>query len=194
MANRTLTEQIDSLLPQTQCQACHYKDCLSYASAIANHDEATNLCQPGGPRTYRAIEQLKPTNSPCPPEPTAKHIAVIQDDYCVGCLKCIKACPVDAIFGSQGKLHTVISDICTGCNLCVDPCPTDCIEMVAVPATTTTSAVDNKTRYLNKKSRLVEKNKTKKDQHKLAKLSRKSYSKTQEARLNYILNVCCDES
>ncbi len=54
---------------------------------------------------------------------------------CIGCTKCIQACPVDAIVGGTKALHTVIESECTGCDLCVAPCPTDCIEMIPVKTT-----------------------------------------------------------
>lgn len=195
MSKKTLTEQLDSILPQTQCQACGYKDCLAYASAVAKSKAETNLCQPGGPETHEAIEALKPMNSPRPNAAPKKKIAFIQDDYCVGCLKCMNACPVDAIYGSKGQLHTVITDMCTGCGLCIAPCPTDCIDLLPITDhTIDISPSSNKQRYLNKQTRLSEQKQAKKTQHQLAKLSRKSYSKTQQARLDYILNTCDDIS
>ena len=59
-------------------------------------------------------------------------VAYIREDECIGCTKCIQACPVDAILGAAKQMHTVIIDECTGCDLCVEPCPVDCIDMVPV--------------------------------------------------------------
>lgn len=132
---------IDDLLPQTQCGLCGYKDgCLPYAHAIATHQEAINLCVPGGDKTAYAISQL--TNRPYLPVPqskwgkhsdgTAKHaIAVIDENACIGCTKCLPACPVDAIIGTGKHMHSVIDTLCTGCELCIAPCPVDCIRLVA---------------------------------------------------------------
>lgn len=136
---------IDALLPQTQCGLCGYKDgCLPYAHAIATNQEAVNLCVPGGDKTAYAISQL--TDRPYLPAPpskwgrhpdgTAKHaIAVIDESACIGCTKCLPACPVDAIIGTGKHMHSVIDTLCTGCELCVAPCPVDCIRLVATERT-----------------------------------------------------------
>ncbi len=57
-------------------------------------------------------------------------VAIIDEARCIGCTLCIAACPVDAIAGASGLMHTVIEQYCIGCDLCVPPCPVDCIEMV----------------------------------------------------------------
>lgn len=132
---------IDELLPQTQCGLCGYKDgCLPYAHAIATKQEATNLCVPGGDKTAYAISTLtKRPYASAPPtkwgyhqDGTPKHaIAVIDESACIGCTKCLPACPVDAIIGTGKHMHSVIDTLCTGCELCVAPCPVDCITLVA---------------------------------------------------------------
>jgi len=132
-----VVEQIDALLPQTQCGQCSYPGCRPYAEAIAQ-GEAINKCPPGGQPTINAIATLLDVEAP---ELDAEHgeenpvqlVAVIDEPNCIGCTKCIQACPVDAILGAAKMMHTVIESECTGCDLCVDPCPTDCIDMV--PAT-----------------------------------------------------------
>jgi len=132
-----VVEQIDALLPQTQCGQCSFPGCRPYAEAIAK-GEAINKCPPGGQPTINAIADLLDVEAP---ELDAEHgeenpvqlVAVIDEPNCIGCTKCIQACPVDAILGAAKMMHTVIESECTGCDLCVDPCPTDCIDMV--PAT-----------------------------------------------------------
>ncbi|WP_100642011.1 electron transport complex subunit RsxB [Alteromonas facilis] len=133
-----LVEQIDSILPQTQCGQCGYPGCKPYAEAIANGDEI-NKCPPGGESTIKKIADLmgveaKPLDSAHGVE-DVKKVAFIREDECIGCTKCIQACPVDAILGAAKQMHTVIIDECTGCDLCVDPCPVDCIDMVPVKPT-----------------------------------------------------------
>lgn len=133
-----LVDQIDSLLPQTQCGQCGYPGCRPYAEAIANGDEI-NKCPPGGESTIRNLADLmgveaKPLNAA--QEPSIKRVAYIREDECIGCTKCIQACPVDAILGASKLMHTVIVDECTGCDLCVEPCPVDCIDMIPVAETT----------------------------------------------------------
>jgi electron transport complex protein RnfB len=130
----TLVERIDVLLPQTQCTRCGYPACLDYARAIA-HDEADiNQCPPGGQAGIdalaavlgRASKALNPVNGVEKP----REVAVIDEDVCIGCTKCIQACPVDAILGASKMMHTILIDECTGCELCIAPCPVDCIAMV----------------------------------------------------------------
>ncbi len=134
-----LVAQIDALLPQTQCGQCGYPGCKPYAQAISEGD-AINKCPPGGQTTINALAHL--LDVPAPEldaehgvEKIVKTVAYIREDECIGCTKCIQACPVDAILGAAKLMHTVIADECTGCDLCVEPCPVDCIDMLPVPTT-----------------------------------------------------------
>ena len=136
-----IVEQIDALLPQTQCGQCGHPGCRPYAEAIAN-GEAINHCPPGGQATIQALADLLdveavPLDGDHGSESAAK-VAVIREDECIGCTKCIQACPVDAILGAAKQMHTVIADECTGCDLCVEPCPVDCIDMVEIGVTAQT--------------------------------------------------------
>ncbi|MCJ2377229.1 electron transport complex subunit RsxB [Vibrio sp. ZSDZ34] len=133
-----IVEQIDAILPQTQCGQCGYPGCRPYAEAIANGDNI-NKCPPGGQATIEKLADLmgvEVEDSAHDPEKSIKKVAFIHEDMCIGCTKCIQACPVDAIVGGTKALHTVIKSECTGCDLCIAPCPTDCIEMIPVQATT----------------------------------------------------------
>lgn len=126
-------DQIDEWLPQTQCTQCSYPRCRDYAAAIASGEADINQCPPGGDITIRGLAALlgkigKPLN-PEFGQHTARQVAVIDEDRCIGCVMCIKPCPTDAIIGAAKHIHTVIDSDCTGCGLCVDPCPVDCIEM-----------------------------------------------------------------
>ena len=127
-----IAERIDALLPQTQCGQCGYPGCRPYAEAIAAGD-AINKCPPGGAAGIGALANLLGVE-PLPlnaehGEEAAPCVAFILEDECIGCAKCIQACPVDAIVGAAKQMHTVIAAECTGCDLCVAPCPVDCIEM-----------------------------------------------------------------
>ena len=129
-----LADQIDALLPQTQCGQCGYAGCKPYAEAIAKGEADINLCAPGGEAGVKALAEMLGVDPKPLDDENAKHesdkIAVIIEDECIGCTKCLQACPVDAIVGAAKKMHTVIESECTGCELCVEPCPVDCIEMV----------------------------------------------------------------
>jgi len=131
-------DQIDELLPQTQCGQCGFPGCRPYAESIADGD-AINKCPPGGQATINAIANLLDVAAPTLDEEHGeateiKTVAYIREDECIGCTKCIQACPVDAILGAAKLMHTVIADECTGCDLCVEPCPVDCIDMLPVEA------------------------------------------------------------
>lgn len=134
-----IVDQINELLPQTQCGQCGHPGCRPYAEAIAA-GEAINHCPPGGQGTINALADL--LNVEATPL-DSKHgtekpfmVARIREDECIGCTKCIQACPVDAILGAAKQMHTVIVNECTGCDLCVEPCPVDCIDMVPPEVTT----------------------------------------------------------
>ena len=128
-------ERIDALLPQTQCTRCGYPACRAYAEAIATNAADINQCPPGGEGGIGLLatllgvpsKRLNPANG----TEQARTIAVIDEEVCIGCTKCIQACPVDAIVGASKLMHTVLADECTGCDLCLPPCPVDCITMVA---------------------------------------------------------------
>ncbi|MDR9499526.1 MAG: electron transport complex subunit RsxB [Hydrogenovibrio sp.] len=134
-----VADQIDSILPQTQCGQCGFPGCRPYAEALAEGNSEVNLCVPGGHEvmiqiseiTHREPKEMDASNPP-PEEPM---VAVIDEDICIGCVHCIKACPVDAIVGTTKMMHTVIEKECTGCELCVPVCPVDCIDMVPLKKT-----------------------------------------------------------
>ncbi|QXG46397.1 electron transport complex subunit RsxB [Pseudomonas viridiflava] len=134
-----LIQHIDALLPQTQCGKCGHPGCKPYAQGIAS-GEAINKCPPGGDETIAQLASLLAV--PVLPLDTERgsapaQVAFIREAECIGCTKCIQACPVDAIVGAAKLMHTVIIDECTGCDLCVAPCPVDCIDMHPLPVAQT---------------------------------------------------------
>ncbi|WP_394788744.1 RnfABCDGE type electron transport complex subunit B [Rhodoferax sp.] len=129
----SLAAQINAALPQTQCTRCGYPDCAAYAQAIATEAVAINQCPPGGAEGIARLARI--TGRPVLPL-SAEHgveaprtLAVIDEAWCIGCTLCIAACPTDAIFGSNKRMHSVISAHCTGCELCIPVCPVDCIQL-----------------------------------------------------------------
>ncbi|MDH3336536.1 MAG: electron transport complex subunit RsxB [Gammaproteobacteria bacterium] len=126
-----LVEQVNNLLPQTQCAQCGYPGCRPYAQAIVDGDAAINLCPPGGDDTVRRLAAKLGRNVLPLAEPysLARAVAVIDESLCIGCTHCRSACPVDAIVGAHQLMHTIIETECTGCELCIAPCPVDCISM-----------------------------------------------------------------
>jgi Na+-translocating ferredoxin:NAD+ oxidoreductase subunit B len=143
-------QDIDALLPQTQCARCGYPGCLPYANAIAAGEAPINQCPPGGAAVIRQLAQLldqpvlplNPANGREAP-PT---VAWIDPEVCIGCARCLPPCPVDAIVGAKRLLHTVLPDWCTGCELCLPACPVDCIHMLPATAAGPTPEI-NRNRY-----------------------------------------------
>jgi Na+-translocating ferredoxin:NAD+ oxidoreductase subunit B len=154
-------EEIDALLPQTQCTRCGYGGCRPYAEALAAGAAALNQCPPGGAATIAALAALLqrpalPLN-PLNGREGPALVAQIDELACIGCAKCLPPCPVDAIVGAQRQMHTVLLEECTGCELCLAPCPVDCIVMVpraslaAAPAPP--EPADNRERYAAHRAR-----------------------------------------
>ncbi|HEX7340612.1 MAG TPA: RnfABCDGE type electron transport complex subunit B [Rhodanobacteraceae bacterium] len=136
-ATPTLADRIDALLPQTQCEQCGFHGCRPYAEAIARGEADINRCPPGGQAGIDKLAALlgrpsKPLDPTCGVEKPRMLARIVEAD-CIGCTKCIQACPTDAIVGASKRTHTVINDLCTGCELCVAACPVDCIELDLMP-------------------------------------------------------------
>jgi electron transport complex protein RnfB len=132
--NPELIDAIDALLPQTQCTQCGYRGCRPYAEAVARGEAEINQCPPGGAALIRKLGRLldRPETPLNPAHGIEKPraAALIDETRCIGCMLCIRACPVDAIVGTAKRMHTVLTEFCTGCELCLPPCPMDCIDMV----------------------------------------------------------------
>ena len=132
-----VVEQIDAVLPQTQCGQCGYPGCRPYAEAIAKGEADINQCPPGGEAGILALADLLdrepiPLSAEHGIEKEQKTVVMIDEQVCIGCTLCIQACPVDAILGAAKQMHTVIKEECTGCDLCIPPCPVDCIHIIEV--------------------------------------------------------------
>ncbi|MBL1141372.1 MAG: RnfABCDGE type electron transport complex subunit B [Proteobacteria bacterium] len=130
--NQNKIEAIEKVLPQTQCGDCSFNGCQPYAEALAQNKTDINRCLPGGDETVKELAVLLGTKiKPLYKESKDTNIvALIDESICIGCVKCISACPVDAILGAPKQMHSIINQYCTGCELCIAPCPVDCISMV----------------------------------------------------------------
>ena len=138
MSTADLITRSDDLLPQTQCTRCGYPACAPYAEAIASGEADINRCPPGGSAGVQALAALLdravlPLDPDCGEEAPLR-LAFIREVECIGCVKCIQACPVNAIIGASKRIHTIIADRCTGCELCLPPCRVDCIDLIPAPA------------------------------------------------------------
>ncbi|WP_295951457.1 RnfABCDGE type electron transport complex subunit B [Rhodoferax sp.] len=160
-----LAAQINAALPQTQCTRCGYPDCAAYAQAIAEDSAPINQCPPGGAEGIARLAAI--TGQPAlalNPDfgiEAVRTMAVIDEAWCIGCTLCIAACPTDAIFGSNKRMHSVISAHCTSCELCLPACPVDCIQMLNASgsrtgwsAWSTADAEHARLRYANHSNRL----------------------------------------
>jgi electron transport complex protein RnfB len=177
---------IDALLPQTQCGQCGYAGCLPYAQALAEGSAPINRCPPGGDAGVAALAgllwlpvlELDPACGVHRP----LHVAVIDENRCVGCTLCIQACPVDAIIGAVKRMHTVLPGDCTGCDLCLPPCPMDCIAMVPVdpPRAWTRADADHARRRLHERVARLQRESAQND----LRLTAKALHKLEQLNLN----------
>ncbi|HBG95629.1 MAG TPA: electron transport complex subunit RsxB [Chromatiaceae bacterium] len=132
-----IADQVDTLLPQSQCGQCGYPGCRPYADAVASGEAEINQCAPGGQAAMLGMAELlgrEPVELGDAVE-KPKSVAVIDEQLCIGCTKCLQCCPVDAIVGAAKQLHGIIASECTGCELCTEPCPVNCVRMVPIPQT-----------------------------------------------------------
>ncbi|MDE2350157.1 MAG: RnfABCDGE type electron transport complex subunit B [Gammaproteobacteria bacterium] len=153
-----LADAVEALLPQTQCRRCGYAGCAPYAAAIAAGEAGIDRCPPGGDETIAALARLLdrdpvPLNPECG-APGPARVAVIDEERCIGCARCLEPCPVDAIVGAAKYRHTVLADRCTGCELCLPPCPVDCIEMRPAPTGAVNDPPLNRSRFAAHTARL----------------------------------------
>ena len=177
-----LREKINDILPQTQCRLCTYPSCRDYASAIAKNEDSIDKCQPGGIETLIKISEI--TTKPYEKyidkvkrDYKRPSIAVIDEDICIGCTKCIQACPVDAIIGSAKSMHSVLASECSGCDLCIPACPVDCIS--TKQATKDLQSNHLKNRYDKKNLRLKSLEMSKNAKHIKKKMGTKTENKAE---------------
>ncbi len=170
-------EMVNAILPQTQCTLCGYNGCKPYAEAIVHDHEEINRCPPGGVEGLLKLAELTHQDaSPFIEEVKAKEkpkqVVKIIEEICIGCTKCIQACPVDAIVGASKQMHTVITDECTGCELCIEPCPVDCIDIVRLSSSNTITRGQSdhyRDRYEFRLARLEKEKKQEKKKYRSAK-------------------------
>jgi len=189
--DRSLIDAIDDLLPQTQCQLCEYDGCRPYATAIATQHERIDRCLPGGVDTLRALGDLlsqdpEPYIAEMEKKARPNQVAIIREAECIGCTKCIQACPVDAIIGASKQMHTIIANACTGCELCIEPCPVDCIDLKPIEIDQTIDPKERadwlRDRYQKHQTRLDSQQKKNALRHQANKLTKQTRQDTVSAR------------
>ena len=187
---KTLADQLDAVLPQTQCRECDFAGCRPYAEAMARGNAQINRCPPGGIAVLEQLaellnldaEQYRDQVLADTREPAT---AIIREAECIGCTKCIQACPVDAIIGAGKLMHSIIAQECTGCGLCIEPCPVDCIDLQSL----TTPNYDRdkaKARYQARQERLEQRQKQDRAQHQQAKQASIDKAQSKAAKLAHI--------
>lgn len=159
-AQQAAIAAIDELLPQTQCTQCGHGGCLPYAQAIVLDGAPINRCPPGGAAGIRLLashtgQPILSLDPDCGVERPRQAVRIVAE-LCIGCTKCIQACPVDAIVGAANLMHVVITEDCTGCELCLPPCPVDCIVIEPAPALPLPreQAPQHRQRYQQREARL----------------------------------------
>ncbi|WP_131781931.1 RnfABCDGE type electron transport complex subunit B [Legionella gresilensis] len=191
----TTVKDIDAILPQTQCGECGFSGCMPYAEALLQGNTPIDRCPPGGVETVQALAKLlkldaAPYLLTAQENKRAPSVAKINEEDCIGCTKCIQACPVDAIVGSSKLMHVILKTECTGCGLCVDPCPVDCIEMQPLDQPTYNSNIARQRFQAKQIRKLREQH----EQQQLYRAKKQLAQRTQlmqelEAKQNYILQA-----
>jgi electron transport complex protein RnfB len=198
MSQTKSIDALEAVLPGTQCGLCDYPGCRPYAEAIARGETDISRCAPGGLPALEALAQL--TEQAAEPFKTsvieryrAPQTAIIREEECIGCTKCIPVCPVDAIVGASRQMHTIVTDACNGCELCIPACPVDCIELKPTGEQTTAQRTDwqqqNHQRAKSKEARLAKQSQAQKTKHLNAKLDDSSRQQTVSARQSAILEA-----
>lgn len=191
---RKLVEQLENELPQTQCTLCSHPGCAPYATAIATQQAPLDRCLPGGVPVMRRLAAILKQDVAHLEEDLAHRArpamrAVIREEHCIGCTKCISACPVDAIIGTAKHMHRILQDDCTGCELCIAPCPVDCIDMVLIEhqqpslAQQRARAQRSKKQYIQRQARLQRQQQQRLEKHRRAKQARQAAAETTLATL-----------
>ncbi|BBL72023.1 electron transport complex subunit RsxB [Methylogaea oryzae] len=131
-----LADEIEALLPGSQCGQCGYPGCRPAAEALAGGEAAVTLCPPGGKALAEQLAaKLNVDLDMGGMEEAAPLLARVDESNCIGCTRCFKACPTDAIVGAPKQIHAVVADACIGCGKCVDICPTECLQLHPVKVT-----------------------------------------------------------
>lgn len=131
-----LADEIEALMPGSNCGQCGMAGCAAAAKAIAEGSATPTVCPPGGKGLATAIAaRLGVSIDLDGVSDEGPKIAVIKEEICIGCCRCLKICPTDAMIGAPKQIHAVIREACTGCGKCVERCPTEAAIMQPIPVT-----------------------------------------------------------
>lgn len=121
-----LIKEVSDLMPGSQCGQCGFPGCGAAAVAIVEGNAAVTCCPPGGVGLAEKLAEMLGVSLDAS-QMAAPMMARVEASQCIGCTRCYRACPTDAIVGASGQVHVVLEDACTGCGKCRDACPEDCV-------------------------------------------------------------------
>lgn len=131
-----LQAEVEAMLPGTQCGQCGFPGCAGAARALIEGAAPVTLCPPGGRELVLLLAAKLGVEADASALRDAEpQVAEVLEDLCIGCTKCFKVCPTDAIMGAAKQIHTVFREACTACGKCVEVCPTEATRLVAAPVT-----------------------------------------------------------
>lgn len=131
-----VADEVMAMMPGSNCGQCGFPGCAGAAAAIADGTVSPACCPPGGKALAMVIAaRLGLALDLAGVFDEGPKIATVAEELCIGCCRCSKVCPTDAILGAAKQIHNVLREACTGCSNCIEKCPTEALLMKPVPVT-----------------------------------------------------------